>query len=122
MLALCAIATALHPQPKLAGSKVLALRGGNLGVVTKVGAGLLGASGAMCYVDPIGNLGNYGIKEVDTSAKTYMRFTGAWQIGLAALLLADDPLKAANVGLWAAAAAIFATIPQNEAYRRTTRA
>ena len=86
--------------------------------VTEIGAGLLATSGAFAWVSPQTNLPGFkdydtlpGFKEYTTTA--IVRAIGAWQIGLASVLLAGKHgvTVGAGYGLYAASASALAVVP-----------
>ena len=75
----------------------LQLRGGGLDDldVVQVGAAALGAAGLNQWISPKASFEIYGVDKADASALTLRRGVGAWQLGLAYLLTAENPLAAA---------------------------
>ena len=78
--------------------------------MTKVGAGLFGASGAAAYISPKGNFKMYDMDVSEPSALSVMRCVGAWQMVLAALVTADTG-DVHSLGSYLAAASILVAIP-----------
>ena len=110
LLALCAT-TLTAALPKASMTPVaLKVRGGELTTVTKVGAGLFGASGAAAYISPKGNFKAYDMDVTEASALSVMRCVGAWQMVLAALVTADTG-DVHSLGSYLAAASILVAIP-----------
>ena len=92
----------------------LAVRGGELGLnaetAIQVGTWVTGLSGAMAYVDPKGNLENYGITTAQASGIDNMRWAGANQLTLAAIFAAD-PEQAVGLSGYYAAWNLIASAP-----------
>merc|ERR1719248_525307 len=86
--------------------RALKVRGGELGLnadtAIQVGTWLTGLSGAMGYVDPKGNLENYGITTAQASGLDNARWAGANQLTLAALFAADPEQVVGLSGYYAA--------------------
>ena len=93
----------------------LQLRGGGLDDldVVQVGAAALGAAGLNQWISPKASFEIYGVTKADASALTLRRGVGAWQLGLAYLLTAENPLAAAP---FAAATSLLAIVPNCEAF------
>ena len=93
----------------------LQLRGGGLDDldVVQVGAAALGAAGLNQWISPKASFEIYGVTKADASALALRRGVGAWQLGLAYLLTAENPLAAS---LFTAAASCLALIPNCEAF------
>ena len=94
--------------------RALKVRGGELGLnadtAIQVGTWLTGLSGAMGYVDPKGNLENYGITTAQASGIDNMRWAGANQLTLAAIFAAD-PEQAVGLSGYYAAWNLIASAP-----------
>ena len=94
--------------------RALKKRGGELGLnsetAIQVGTWITGLSGAMAYVDPKGNLENYGITTAQTSGIDNMRWAGANQLTLAAIFAAD-PEQAVGLSGYYAAWNLIASAP-----------
>ena len=88
----------------------LQLRGGGLDDldVVQVGAAALGAAGLNQWISPKASFEIYGVTKADASALALRRGVGAWQLGLAYLLTAENPLAAS---LFTAAASLLALVP-----------
>ncbi len=86
--------------------RALKVRGGELGLnadtAIQVGTWLTGLSGAMGYVDPKGNLENYGITTAQASGLDNARWAGANQLTLAAIFAADPEQVVGLSGYYAA--------------------
>ena len=93
----------------------LRLRGGGLDDldVVQVGAAALGAAGLNQWISPKASFEIYGVTKTDASALALRRGVGAWQLGLAYLLTAENPLAAAP---FAAATSLLAIVPNCEAF------
>jgi len=91
-----------------------------MSLLTNVGAGLFAASGAMAWISPAATFDSYGLKNADVSALYNMRALGAWQLCLAAVLVAgkEAVATAAGLGLFSAAAAILMNIAVWEYFSR----
>jgi len=87
-----------------------------------VGSGLFAAAGGFAVVSPASNLKAYGLDEPDTSAQGMMRVAGAWQLCLAACMLAgqEGGVFAAGFGLFAAALTNLALVPTWSSFGRDT--
>ena len=94
--------------------RALKVRGGELGLnadtAIQVGTWITGLSGAMAYVDPKGNLENYGITTAQASGIDNMRWAGANQLTLAAIFAAD-PEQAVGLSGYYAAWNLIASAP-----------
>ena len=75
----------------------LQLRGGGLDDldVVQVGAAALVPAGLNQWISPKASFDIYGVTKTDASALALRRGAGAWQLGLAYLLTAENPLAAA---------------------------
>ena len=108
LLVLASAAALTRPQ------RGLAVRGGELGLNAETaitfGTGLLGLSGMYAYVDPKGNLEQYGITKTDASGLDNMRWAGAQQLTGAAILAAD-PEQAVGLSGYYAAWQLIASAP-----------
>ena len=108
LLVLASAAALKRPQ------RGLAVRGGELGLnadtAIQVGTWVTGLSGAMAYVDPKGNLENYGITTAQASGIDNMRWAGANQLTLAAIFAAD-PEQAVGLSGYYAAWNLIASAP-----------
>ena len=93
----------------------LQLRGGGLDDldVVQVGAAALGAAGLNQWISPKASFEVYGVTKTDANALALRRGVGAWQLGLAYLLTAENPLAAAP---FAAATSLLAIVPNCEAF------
>ena len=93
----------------------LQLRGGGLDDldVVQVGAAALGAAGLNQWISPKASFEVYGVDKADASALTLRRGVGAWQLGLAYLLTAENPHAAAPMTV---AATLLAIIPNCEPF------
>ena len=99
---------------QVCGAKAaLQVRGGGLDDldVVKAGAAALGAAGLQQWVSPKASLAMHGVTGADASALALRRAVGAFQLGLAYLLTAEDPLAAAP---FVCATSILAIVPSNE--------
>jgi len=98
----------------LKSPRALKVRGGHntysLDTLTKVGAGLFGVSGAAAYITPKQNFKAYDMTVTETSALAMMRLVGGWQMGIAALLLAD-PANVHALSSYVAAGALLLSVP-----------
>ena len=98
--------------------RALKVRGGELGLnadtAIQVGTWITGLSGAMAYVDPKGNLENYGITTAQASGIDNMRWAGANQLTLAAIFAAD-PEQAVGLSGYYAAWNLIASAPATKA-------
>ena len=108
LLVLASAAALKRPQ------RALNVRGGELGLnsetAIQVGTWLTGLSGAMGYVDPKGNLANYGINKAEASGLDNARWAGANQLTLAAIYAAD-PEQAVGLSGYYAAWNLIASAP-----------
>ena len=108
LLVLASAAALKRPQ------RALKVRGGELGLNAETaitfGTGLLGLSGMYAYVDPKGNLEQYGITKTDASGLDNMRWAGAQQLTGAAILAAD-PEQAVGLSGYYAAWQLIASAP-----------
>ena len=111
VLALSTASSISAPRTKAA----LQLRGGGLDDldVVQVGAAALGAAGLNQWISPKASFEIYGVTKTDASALALRRGVGAWQLGLAYLLTAENPLAAAP---FAAATSLLAIVPNCEAF------
>ena len=111
LLVLASAAALKRPQ------RALNVRGGELGLnadtAISVGTKLLGLSGVYAYVEPKGNLDKYGCTKTDQNGLDNMRWAGAQQLSVAAILAAD-PEKAVGLSGYIAAANIVALEPVRE--------
>ena len=73
----------------------------------------MGAAGLNQWISPKASFEIYGVEKADASALTLWRGVGAWQLGLAYLLTAENPLAAAP---FAAATSLLAIVPNCEAF------
>ena len=109
LLVLASVVALKRPQ-----HNALSVRGGEFALdadtAIKVGTGIMGASGLYCYVDPAGNLAQYGITKTDASGVDNMRWAGANQPTLAAIFAAD-PEKAVGLAGYYAAWNLIASSP-----------
>ena len=105
LLVLASAAALKRPQ------RALNVRGGELGLnadtAISVGTKLLGLSGVYAYVEPKGNLDKYGCTKTDQNGLDNMRWAGAQQLSLAAILAAD-PEKAVGLSGYIAAWTLLA--------------
>ena len=111
LLVLASAAALKRPQ------RALNVRGGELGLnadtAIAVGTKLLGLSGVHAYVEPKGNLDKYGCTKTDQNGLDNMRWDGAQQLSVAAILAAY-PEKAVGLSGYIAAANIVALEPVRE--------
>jgi hypothetical protein len=109
-----------HPASLKHSGSLLRLRGGSAGLLTNVGAGIFGASGALAWVSPSTNFEKYGLPTDDASANSMMRTVGCWQMCTSAILLAGKGgvVPAAGFGLCSAALANLANLPNWEYFGR----
>ena len=93
----------------------LQLRGGGIDDldVVQVGAAALGAAGLNQWISPKASFEVYGVTKTDANALALRRGVGAWQLGLAYLLTAENPLAAAPL---VAAASCLAIVPNCEPF------
>ena len=108
LLVLASAAALKRPQ------RGLAVRGGELGLnadtAISVGTKLMGLSGVYAYVEPKGNLDKYGCTKTDQNGLDNMRWAGAQQLSVAAILAAD-PEKAVGLSGYIAALSLIASSP-----------
>ena len=108
LLVLASAAALKRPQ------RALNVRGGELGLnadtAISVGTKLLGLSGVYAYVEPKGNLDKYGCTKTDQNGLDNMRWAGAQQLSVAAILAAD-PEKAVGLSGYIAALSLIASSP-----------
>jgi hypothetical protein len=93
------------------------LRGGSATLsLANVGAGLLGAAGTMTWVAPAAKLKQYGVEAEDVTTRVNMRNVGCWQLCAASVMLAGSrgPVQAASTGMFSAAIATLANVPNWE--------
>jgi len=92
----------------------LQLRGGGIDDldVVQVGAAALGAAGLNQWISPKASFEVYGVTKTDANALALRRGVGAWQLGLAYLLTAENPHA---VAAFTAAASLLAIAPNCEA-------
>ena len=111
VLALSTASSISAPRTKTA----LRLRGGGLDDldVVQVGAAALGAAGLNQWISPKASFEVYGVNKADASALALRRGVGAWQLGLAYLLTAENPLAAAPL---VSAASLLAIVPNCEPF------
>ena len=110
-LALSTASSISAPRTKTA----LQLRGGGLDDldVVQVGAAALGAAGLNQWISPKASFEVYGVTKTDANALALRRGVGAWQLGLAYLLTAENPLAAAPMTV---AATLLAIVPNCEPF------
>ena len=108
LLVLASAAALKRPQ------RALNVRGGELGLnadtAISVGTKLMGLSGVYAYVEPKGNLDKYGCTKTDQNGLDNMRWAGAQQLSVAAILAAD-PEKAVGLSGYIAALSLIASSP-----------
>ena len=98
----------------------LQLRGGGLDDldVVQVGAAALGAAGLNQWISPKASFEIYGVTKTDANALALRRGVGAWQLGLAYLLTAENPHA---VAAFTAAASLLAIIAELRGLGRARR-